>query len=96
MRAVVNIDGDEAELDIHQVSAPHPNPILALLGRRADYRGRGLGTHLLRYVSAELKRHGIHVLKGRVHGDDLERLKRWYRREGFVVDDATGEIRKVL
>jgi hypothetical protein len=41
---------------------------------------------------SELKTHGVCRISGRIAGEDVERLKRWYRSEGFHVDDQTLEI----
>jgi GNAT superfamily N-acetyltransferase len=91
VRADFAIEGSVAELlDIRHISLA--NSIRRWLGLRRDYRGRGLGTKLLTASLAELKSHGIRRVYGRIEGTHVERLKRWYRREGFQVDDETLEI----
>jgi GNAT superfamily N-acetyltransferase len=92
VRANIGIDGNDAELiDISHIPlTAWPSVWLPLF--RRDYRGRGLGTLLLRRMLSELKTHGVCRISGRIAGEDVERLKRWYRSEGFHVDDQTLEI----
>lgn len=95
VRVDISVTGSDAELiDIRHIPlTPWPWSRLPLFQR--NYRGRGLGTLLLRRVFSELKARGVRRISGQIVGD-AERLKRWYRREGFQVDDETLEIWREL
>jgi hypothetical protein len=62
-----------------------------LLGRREppqpiDYRGRGLGTLLLRALIAYVQGRGFQDIQGQVFQADVENtpyLLRWYQQQGF-------------
>lgn len=53
---------------------------------KKNYRGRGLGTALLKEVVAIARHTGFKRIYGSVMGDDITRtpnLLKWYRRHGF-------------
>lgn len=54
-----------------------------------NYRGRGIGTVLLKEILHYCRSHNVARLAGEIEGggthDDNARLRTWYRRNGFAV-----------
>jgi GNAT superfamily N-acetyltransferase len=63
---------------------------LDLIGVRADFRGRGIGSLLLTYIEGRLRADGVRVLFGNVTRElDADGLRRFYGRHGYrVLDDG--------
>ncbi len=99
-KATLLIEGSTAKLAdiVIAKSVPSGNPLaqwLALSWFNRNYRGRGLGSVLLRAVAEYLASIEVRKIHGTMVGD-LPRLIRWYRREGFVVDESSHAISKEL
>lgn len=99
-KATLLIEGSSAKLAdiVIAKSVPSGNPLaqlLALSWFRRNYRGRGLGSVLLKAVTEYLASTEVRKIHGTMVGD-LPRLIRWYRREGFVVDVNSHTISKEL
>lgn len=99
-KAVLSIDGSTATLAdiVIANSVPSGNRLIQLIAPswfHRNYRGRGLGSVLLKAVTEYLASTEVRKIHGAMVGD-LPRLIRWYRREGFVVDENSHAISKEL
>ena len=85
-RAHVTIDGNFATLsDIVVVELTVRRwHWLPFCKKHISFRGRGLGSQLLRMVIEQARVRGAKELTGKMVGD-LGKLTRWYQRHGFVV-----------
>jgi GNAT superfamily N-acetyltransferase len=57
-----------------------------ILKRTLNYRRIGIGSRLLELVCSELRRAGVRVIEGDLHGDQFQ-LSAWYSKHGFVVSE---------
>jgi GNAT superfamily N-acetyltransferase len=64
-----------------------PFVLLPFLRRTHNYRGKGVGSALLRRAIAICKEAGITEIVGCIRGDE-ERLRVWYKRFGFQVNGS--------
>jgi GNAT superfamily N-acetyltransferase len=65
-----------------------PTYALKMIQVSQNYRNRGIGTVLLKEILHYSKHHNIHRLTGEIKGD-MEALRRWYRKNGFVIVNDT-------
>lgn len=65
---------------------------LDLLSVMSERRGEGIGNRLVKYLEKDLRARGVRVWFGHVTSDlDTERLRTFYRRQGFTVT-GDGEL----
>jgi GNAT superfamily N-acetyltransferase len=76
-------------------SLPNRNPLLAFLGFRTHLRNRGIGSILLEQLCIRLALLGIREISGVMEGD-VDRLAKWYGRNGFAIDQGSRVITKRL
>jgi GNAT superfamily N-acetyltransferase len=53
-----------------------------------NYRNRGIGTVLLKEILHYCRNHNIHRVTGEIKGE-TERLREWYRGNGFAIVNET-------
>ncbi len=87
-----------------KVSSAYPIPrtrlerLLRRPGNEIDFRGRGIGSQLLKLVISESKKVGADKIWGSVVESDLQQngdLLGWYQRHGFQVLEPDGRDRNV-
>lgn len=89
MRAGRPTYGMERVLDRHRE--------LDLMAVTPEFRGRGVGSHLLAYLDERLRALGVRVMFGNVtDGLDADRLRGFYQRHGFTVLDSGVELPPLL
>lgn len=64
-----------------------PFVLLPFVRQTHNYRGKGVGTALLRRVIAICKEAGIAEIVGSLSGDE-RRLRVWYKRFGFQINGS--------
>jgi GNAT superfamily N-acetyltransferase len=65
-----------------------------LLGsvKTRNFRYKGLGTKLLLVCIDAATARGVRRIEGKMVGDDLARLRRWYQSAGFVTSPYSNAI----
>jgi len=89
--------------DLHvAMDAPQPRRgvsrffhwVLNTRRKAVNYRGRGLGAALLRFIIRKAVAHGFTEIEGKLSPHDLAanpKLPEWYRRHGFTVIPGDGK-----
>ena len=85
--ATVTRKGNTAVLEDIRISdyRERIHPILPCPARPINYRGKGYGTRLLQEIITYARHQGISKLTGKIVGDNIEGLCRWYRSFGFEI-----------
>jgi len=60
--------------------------------RIKSFRGKGLGSVLLKTLIEEIRLKQVTRIEGDLLRGDIERLARWYSRNGFDVDSMSNKI----
>lgn len=80
-----------AVLDVNILSGKH---IISRINTPMEFRGRGIGSRLLKRVCADADAEGIvlELFVSPSDGLDEDELHAWYSRHGFVSDPEVGKF----